>query len=182
MGANAISAGFPGLCTKLENAGPVGREKATGFAILFVRAASAQASGLLVFRDGSATLHVQSQRVTATLTDGLARTTVRQTFVSHHGRGGRGLEAVDLFPVPERAALADLALELGGQRLEGLLTERRTARPVFDSIVRRGRDPALLEQIGRSRFHLSVFPVLPDQPTLVELTLALDTSGSMDGK
>ncbi len=38
-----------------------------------------------------------------------------------------------------------------------------------DSIVRRGRDPALLEQVGRELFRLSVFPLLPEQPTVVEL-------------
>ena len=61
-------------------------------------------------------------------------------------------------------------MEVGGQRLEGFLVERKTARRTYDAIVRRGRDPALVEQIGRSKFRLSVFPVLPDTPTVVELT------------
>lgn len=127
----------------------------------------ADAAGLLVPRDGSAPIQLQSHRVTVTIDDGLARTTVRQTFINPHRRA---LEAIYVFPVPEQAALVDLVMEAGGQRLEGLLAERRAARSAYDAIVRKGKDPALLEQIGRSTFRLSVFPVLPDQETMVELT------------
>ena len=135
--------------------------------LLSMFAGVARGAGLLIPRDGSAPIQVQSHRVTATLEDGLARTKIRQTFVNPHGRA---LEAIYVFPVPEGAALVDLALEVAGQRLEGFLAERMTARRAYNSIVRRGRDPALLEQIGRSTFRLSVFPVAPDQPTVVELT------------
>ncbi|MBI4879907.1 MAG: VWA domain-containing protein [Planctomycetes bacterium] len=124
-------------------------------------------AGLLVPRDGSPPIQVRSHRVTAEVHDGLARTTLRQTFVNPHGRA---LEALYVFPLPEGAALTGLALELGDQRLEGFLAERMIARRAYDAIVRQKRDPALVEQIGRSAFRLSVFPVLPDQPTVVELT------------
>ena len=134
---------------------------------LCLLAAPASAAGLLVPRDGSPPIEVESQRVSATLVDGLARTTVRQTFVNPHGAA---LEALYVFPVPDGATLVDVAMEVGGQRLEGLVVERQKARRVYDSIVRRKKDPALVEQIGRSKFRLSVFPVLPGQPTVVELT------------
>lgn len=134
---------------------------------LCLLAAPAWAAGLLVPRDGSPPIEVESQRVSATLIDGLARTTVRQTFVNPHGRA---LEALYVFPVPNGATLVDVAMEVGGQRLEGLVVERQKARQVYDSIVRRKRDPALVEQIGRNKFRLSVFPVLPSEPTVVELT------------
>ncbi len=136
-------------------------------ALLAATAARAHAAGVLVPRDGSPPIHVQSQRVTAVVDDGIARTTLRQTFVNPHNRT---LEAVYVFPVPEGAALVDVAMEVGGQRLEGLLVERQQARRIYDSLVRRRVDPALVEQIGREQFRLSVFPVLPDEPTLVEIT------------
>lgn len=137
-------------------------------AIVFAfAAAQARAAGFLVPTDGSAPIRLRSHRVTAVVEDGLARTTVRQEFVNPHGRA---LEAVYVFPVPEDAAIVDLAMEVGGQRLEGLLAERRTARRAYDSLVRRNIDPALVEQIGRGKFRLSVFPVMPDQPTVVEIT------------
>ncbi len=140
---------------------------AAAIALIGVAAAPADAAGVLVPRDGRAPVKLRSQRVTARLSDGLARTTVRQTFLSPH-RGA--IEAVYVFPVPEGAALVDVAMEVGGKRLEGLVVERQKARRVYDQIVRGKRDPALVEQIGRSKFRLSVFPVLQNEPTVVEIT------------
>ncbi len=127
----------------------------------------ADAAGVLVPRDGRAPVTLRSQRVLAQLDDGLAKTTVRQTFVSPHAGS---LEAIYLFPVPEGATLVDVAMEVGGQRLEGLVVERQAARRIYDEIVRGQRDPALVEQVGRSSFRLSVFPVVQDVETVVELT------------
>ena len=124
------------------------------------------ASAQLVPRDGSPALAVKSHRVEATVEDGLAETRVRQTFINTFDRP---LEAIYLFPLPEGAALVDVAMEVGGQRLEGLLAERKQARKVYDDIVRTKRDPALVEQIGRNRFRLSVFPVVPHEETVVEI-------------
>jgi len=127
----------------------------------------ARAAGLLLPRRGGAPIAIESHRVQASVTDGLAVTTIRQTFVNQHPRV---LEAIYVFPLPENAALTGVAMEVGGQRLEGLLAERKRARKVYDGIVREKRDPALVEQIGRGKFRLSVFPVLPNQPTVVEIT------------
>jgi len=135
--------------------------------LMLTVAGPSYAAGVLVPRDGSAPIRVRSQRVSAAVENGIARTTVRQTFVNPHGRA---LEAIYTFPVPDGAALVDVAMEVGGQRLEGLVVERKKARQIYDSIVRRKKDPALVEQIGRNTFRLSVFPVLPGQPTVVELT------------
>ncbi len=134
---------------------------------VLILTAPATAAGLLLPRDGSPPIAVSSHRVTVEVSDGLARTTLRQTFVNP---GNRMLEAVYLFPLPEGASLIDVAMEVGGQRLEGLLAERKRARKIYNDIVRQRRDPALVEQIGRSKFRLSVFPVMPKVETVVELT------------
>lgn len=127
----------------------------------------ADAAGLLLPRDGGDPIRLRSQRVTAVVEDGIARTTVRQTFLS--GRSD-AVEAIYTFPVPEGAALVDVAMETGGQRYEGLLAERQVARRTYDSLVRRKIDPAIVEQVGRDTFRLSVYPVLPAQETVVEIT------------
>ncbi len=126
-----------------------------------------EAGGLLIPRDGSPPIGMSRHRVKAVVEDGLARTTVRQTFVNPHGRE---LEAIYVFPLPEGAALIDVAMETGGVRLEGLLAERKRARRVYDEIVRSRRDPALVEQIGKNTFRLSVYPVLPGEDTVIELS------------
>ncbi|MEN8152154.1 MAG: VIT domain-containing protein, partial [Planctomycetota bacterium] len=134
---------------------------------LFLIAPTAGAAGMLIPRNGGSPIKVREHEVSVEIADGLAKTTLRQTFVNPHGRA---LEAIYVFPLPEDAALVDVAMEVGGQRLEGLLVERSRARAIYDQIVSSRRDPALVEKIGRNRFRLSVFPVLPRVRTIVELT------------
>ena len=53
--------------------------------------------------------------------------------------------------------------------MEGVLTERKKAREIYRDIVRSQRDPALLEKIGEGRFRLSIFPVVPNADTVIDL-------------
>ena len=135
--------------------------------VVILVAAEARGAGILVPRDGTAPIEVKSHRVSVVLEDGLAKTTLRQTFVNPHRRP---LQAIYLFPVPRTASLMDVAMEVNGERLEGLLIERRRARRIYEGIVSQSRDPALVEQIGPETFRLSVFPVMPQKDTVVELT------------
>ena len=66
------------------------------FALSVFLVLTGRASAQLVPRDGSSPIAVRSQRVEALVEDGLARTTVRQTFVNPHDRP---LEALYVFPV-----------------------------------------------------------------------------------
>ena len=136
-------------------------------AVLLLAAAQARAAGVLVPRDGSKPIEVKSHRVTVVIEGGLARTTLRQTFVNPHRRE---LEAIYAFPVPRGAALVDVAMEVDEVRLTGLLVERQRGRKIYDEIVASRIDPALVEQIGPGTFRLSVYPVVPRKDTVVELT------------
>jgi uncharacterized protein YegL len=121
----------------------------------------------LVTRGGAASeVALTTQTVTATLEDGLACVAVRQVF---RYDGPSEVEAVYTFPLPAEASLTGLVLTVAGDRLEGALTERKQARRVYDDILHRRRDPALIEQIGDGLFRLSVFPVVPNVDTVVEL-------------
>jgi Ca-activated chloride channel family protein len=48
---------------------------------------------------------------------------------------------------------------VGGREMPGRLIGRDEARRIYEEIVRRRRDPALLEYMGRDLFQTSVFPV-----------------------
>ena len=123
--------------------------------VLFAGPASAQ----LVPRDGSPPIRVKSPHVNAGVEAGLARTTVRQTFVN---RQSRPLEAIFQFPVPEGAALVDVAMEVGGQRLEGLrdaLSRERELREELDVQSRVQRGPRRLTNL---LWHDLFVEVLPD--------------------
>jgi hypothetical protein len=88
--------------------------------------------------------------------DGFARTTIDQTYFNEQPFR---MEGTFFFPLPADASLSRLAMYVDGKRMEGGMTERDYARQVFDSIVSRMRDPALLEWVDGTTFKMRVFPL-----------------------
>ena len=50
------------------------------------------------------------------------------------------------------------------------MRSREEARRIYDEIVRRQRDPGLLEYAGRDLFQASIFPIPPHSDKKLELT------------
>ncbi len=88
--------------------------------------------------------------------DGFARTTIDQTYFN---QTSSRLEGTFYFPLPPDASLSRLAMYVNGRLMEGGMAERQHAREVFDSIVYRMKDPALLEWVDGSTFKMRVFPL-----------------------
>jgi Ca-activated chloride channel family protein len=101
-------------------------------------------------------LSVKHHRVSVDIVDQVARTSVDQVFVNHFGRD---IEGTYIFPVPEGASVTGFALFVGGRKVEGEVLDGREARRVYEDIVRRMRDPGLLEYVGRNLFRARVFPI-----------------------
>ena len=55
--------------------------------------------------------------------------------------------------------MTGFSMWVDGQRQDGEVLTREEARRLYESIVRRNRDPALLEYVGRGAFQARVFPV-----------------------
>jgi Ca-activated chloride channel family protein len=121
---------------------------------------SLQAQGVLIPRDEvrDQPFSVKSLRVDSVINDSLVETTVEQTFVNHSRVQQEGTY---LFPLPDGASITSLSLRAGDRVLEGKLMTRAEARAIYESIVRRRKDPALLEYVGRGLFRASVFPIPP---------------------
>ncbi|MBN1761307.1 MAG: VWA domain-containing protein [Chitinispirillaceae bacterium] len=100
-----------------------------------------------------------------TITDQMAVTHVDHTFKNETSSR---LEGVFIFPLPEGAVVTELALWINGVRVVGDVMERDTARAVYESIVRKTIDPALLEYMGDNVFKLSVFPIEPNGKEMSE--------------
>ncbi len=92
------------------------------------------------------------------LRDQVAEVQVSQTF---HNPGSVQIEAEFLFPMPEEGAVQDFVLMVDGRELPGRLLPKDEARRIYEEIVRRKRDPALLEYMGRGIYRTSVFPIPP---------------------
>src|SRR6185436_9981855 len=71
------------------------------------------------------------------------------------------LEAEYVFPAPAGAMVNAVTLMVDGRPMEGRLLRAEEARRVYDDIVRRQKDPALVEYVGRDFFRASIFPIPP---------------------
>jgi Ca-activated chloride channel family protein len=146
------------------------------FCILSLGAARGFAAGMLIPKDESIPpLAIESQRVDIRIKDGVATAKIEQVF---RNSVNRDLEAVFVFPLPANASISDFAMMINGKRMSGELVEKGKARGIYEDIVRRMKDPGLLEHIGGNLFRISVFPVPANGLQKIELeysqTLAFD--------
>lgn len=101
-------------------------------------------------------LTVKYHRVEVEIRDQVAKTSIDQIFINNHDRD---IEGTFIFPLPENAAISEFAMYIGDKRIEGEILDSREARRIYEDIVRRLKDPALLEYIGRNTFRARVFPI-----------------------
>ncbi len=79
------------------------------------------------------------------------------------------LEGTYFFPIPESASIVEFAIWENGKKLVGEVRSREEARRIYDDIVRRQRDPGLLEYAGKDLFQASIFPIPPNSDKKLEL-------------
>ncbi len=103
-----------------------------------------------------AKLSLRKYHIDVYIEDGFARTTIDQTYFNHDPWR---MEGTFYFPLPPDASLSRLAMYVNGDLTEGGMAERDYARQVFETIVTRQKDPALLEWVDGSTFKMRVFPL-----------------------
>jgi len=124
-----------------------------------------------------ANLSLRRYHVDVHIEDGFARTTIDQTYFNH--LTGR-LEGTFYFPLPPDASLSRLAMYVSGKLMEGGMVEREYARQVYEDIVRKMKDPALLEWIDGSTFKMRVFPLEGRQEKRIVLSYTQRLSSLYD--
>jgi Ca-activated chloride channel family protein len=102
----------------------------------------------------------QSSDVRVELVDRVLRYEVTETFIN---RGSRVGEADFMFPLPKGAAFQDLKLSINGEMVSGETMNANQARQIYEEIVRRQRDPALLEWMGYGLLRARIFPIAPGE-------------------
>ncbi|HEY3040457.1 MAG TPA: VIT and VWA domain-containing protein [Pyrinomonadaceae bacterium] len=147
--------------------------------LLFVIAASAGAQGVIVPGPCERcprpqrpialprSLPIKSIKIDAKIAAQVATTHVEQIF---RNDTDATLEGTYFFPIPEQASIAEFAIWDGDRRLVGEVRSREEARRIYDEIVRRQRDPGLLEYAGKDLFQASIFPIPPHSDKKLELT------------
>src|SRR5258705_3842979 len=112
-------------------------------------------------------LPIKSIKIDTKISSHVATTHVEQLF--RHATDAT-LEGTYLFPIPEQASITEFAIWDGDRRLVGEVRSREEARRIYDEIVRRQRDPGLLEYAGKDLFQARIFPIPPHADKKLELT------------
>lgn len=113
------------------------------------------------------TLPIKSIKIDTKILSQVATTHLEQVF---RNDTNATLEGTYLFPIPESASIVEFAIWDGNRRLVGEVRSREEARRIYDEIVRRQRDPGLLEYAGKDLFQASIFPIAPHSDKKLELT------------
>jgi Ca-activated chloride channel family protein len=112
-------------------------------------------------------LPVKSIKIDTKIKGQIATTHVEQIFSNDTDVM---MEGTYLFPIPESASIAEFAIWDGDKRYVGEVRSREEARRIYDEIVRKKRDPGLLEYAGKDLFQASIFPINPHSDKKLELT------------
>lgn len=148
-------------------------------AVLPFGSAVVQAQGLMIPKDKNVPpLAMLNHKVRIAIDDQFAVTNVEQTF---HNHTKRRLEATYVFPVPSGASVNRFSMWVNGKETKGELIEAGKARDIYNSIVRRTKDPGLLEYVGNNLLRLRVFPIPPnaDQKVALRFTSVASKEGKL---
>ena len=74
-----------------------------------------------------------------------------------------------MFPLPDGAAIDKFSMDIDGKEMEAELLPADKARAIYEDIVRRHKDPALLEYVGKGAFRVRIFPIEPNSTKRVRL-------------
>lgn len=85
--------------------------------------------------------------------------------------GGPGAEGRIVFPVPAGSSVTDLVLSGGPETLEGKLLDADDATRIYEDIVRRLIDPALLRSLEGDMYEVRAFPVPAGEERSVSFTV-----------
>lgn len=114
-----------------------------------------------------APLEVKFHRVDVTISEQTARTSVDQEF---RNPTNQRLEGFYIFPMPKGAHIDSFSMDVDGTMTEAELLDADKARKIYEDIVRRAKDPALLEYAGRDAFKVRIFPIEPRSTKRVKIS------------
>src|SRR5690242_6086396 len=103
-----------------------------------------------------APLEVTSHQVKVKIDGQVAMTSIDQEF---YNPNDQRLEGFYMFPVPKGAHIDKFSMEIARKSVEAELLPADKARGIYEDIVRKMRDPALLEYAGRDLFKVRIFPI-----------------------
>lgn len=114
-----------------------------------------------------APLEVVYHHVNVKIDGQIATTAVDQEF---YNPNPSRLEGTYLFPIPKGAQIDKFTMYIGGKMVEAELLPAAKARQIYEDIVRKLKDPALLEYADRDVFKVRVFPIEPNSKKRIKIS------------
>lgn len=114
-----------------------------------------------------APLEVVYHHVNVKIDGQIATTSVDQEF---YNPNNQRLEGTYLFPIPRGAQIDKFTMDIGGKMVEAELLPAAKARAIYEDIVRKLKDPALLEYADRDVFKVRIFPIEPRSNKRIKLS------------
>ena len=106
--------------------------------------------------------------------------TVETTLVFHNPND-RVLEGELVFPLPDGAAVCGYALDIDGALVPGVVVPKEKARVAFETEVRRGVDPGLVEAVRGNVHRTRVYPLPPNVDRTIRLSYVTPLPTDADG-
>jgi len=103
-----------------------------------------------------AQLTIKNHNVKVSIDKQIATTKVTQVF---HNPSNHDLEGTYIFPVPQNVSINNFTIHVNKKPLTAKILDRDKARAIYESIVRKRKDPALLEYVGRGMVQARVYPI-----------------------
>ncbi len=97
----------------------------------------------------------------------LSRVEVTQEFTNPYNEP---IEAVYVFPMPERAAIDEMEMQIGARVIKGVMKEREEARQIYNQAKLDGKRASLLEQERANIFTQSVANILPGDTIIIKIS------------
>ena len=111
-------------------------------------------------------IDIKSQHAEVRIVEGVAAVEIEEVFYNPHEMR---IEGEYIFPIPEGASLSDFSMWVNGKEVKGEILRSDEARRRYLEIVRRRRDPALLEYYNRDMFRCRIFPIEPHGEVRVKI-------------
>ncbi len=113
-----------------------------------------------------APLEVKYHNVGVTIADRVAMTDVDQVFFNPNDQR---LEGTYIFPIPNDAQIDKFSMDINGKMMDAELLDADKARGIYEEIVRKMKDPALMEYAGQRLFKVRIFPIEPHSDKRIRL-------------
>jgi Ca-activated chloride channel family protein len=120
-----------------------------------------------VGRVGLFQMEIRKMQVEATVNDQIAEISLDQTFFNPTANQ---LQGYFMYPIPVGASIRNFTMYINGVETKGELLDAAKARQIYDEILRRFQDPALLEYQDQALLRMRVFPIQPGSETRITLT------------